>query len=62
MRFYFNVDMNLCAEEDSVADFLSESFDSKEKAIEELRTRHEVCGWYECEVSIAIENLFNSHE
>ena len=31
---------------------------TREEAIEELRTKHEVYGWFECEVSETIEESF----
>lgn len=60
MRFYYNADMNVCAEENWVTEYLwiNGMFESERKALEELRTKHEVYGWFECEVSNTIEEKF----
>lgn len=60
MRFYYNEGMNICAEETWVTDYLymDGMFDSREEALEELRTKHEVYGWFECEVSNTIAEKF----
>ena len=60
MRFYYNADRNICADEDWVVDylFMNEMFESKEEVLEELRTRHEVYGWFDCGVSNTIEEKF----
>ena len=64
MRFYFNMDENLCADEESVIDFLFEEEndypDDREEIREELHTCREYYGWYECEVSDAIKEKFNT--
>lgn len=64
MRFYYNEGMNVCAEETWVADYLyiDGMFDSREEALEALRTRYEVYGWIECEVSDTIEEKFSDWE
>lgn len=60
MRFYYNADMNMCAEETWVTDCLlmDGMFESREEALEKLRTKHEVYGWFECEVSDTIARKF----
>lgn len=60
MIFYFNDDIGICAEEDWVVDYLyiNESFDSKEEVLDELNTRHEVYGWFQCQVSNTIAEKF----
>jgi len=60
MRFYYNEGMNICAEETWVTDylFMDGMFDLREEALEELRTKHEVYGWFECEVSNTIDEKF----
>lgn len=60
MKFYYNADMNICAEETWVIDylFMDGMFESREEALEKLRTKHEVCGWFECEVSNTIAERF----
>jgi hypothetical protein len=60
IRFYFNIGLNLCADENWLIEYLRKYEDqfalySEEEIREELRTCHEVCGWYECEVSNTIE-------
>jgi hypothetical protein len=57
MRFYHNKHTNITAEEQWVADYLYQSgqVESREEAVEELQSRREFCGWYECEVSNTIE-------
>lgn len=57
MRFYHNKHTNITAEESWVADYLYQSgqVESREEAVEELQSRREFCGWYECEVSNTIE-------
>ena len=60
MRFYYNADMNICAEENWVVDylFINGMFESRKEVLEELETKHEVYGWFECEVSNTIEEKF----
>lgn len=57
MRFYYNADENICAEEHWVAKYLcyEDLVESSDEAIEELRTRREFYGWFECEVSDTIK-------
>lgn len=57
MKFYHNNNINTTAEESWVADYLYQSgqTESREKAVEGLRSMREFCGWYECEVSNTIE-------
>lgn len=60
MKFYYNADMNVCANETWVVDhlFMGEMFESREEALEELRTKREVYGWFECEVINTIDEKF----
>lgn len=60
MIFYFNNDIGVCAEEDWVVDYLymDGSFDSREEALDALNTKHEVYGWFECQVSSTIAEKF----
>lgn len=60
MRFYYNADMNVCAEETWVVDylFMGGMVESRKEAREELRACHEIYGWFECEVSSTIEEKF----
>ena len=57
MKFYHNNNINVTAEENWVADYLYQSgqAESREEAVEGLRSMREFCGWYECEVSNTIE-------
>lgn len=60
MRFYFNVDENICATEDDVVEYLYEDTGWKREGIrEELHSCREYYGWYECEVSDSIKEKFN---
>lgn len=61
MNFYYNIQMNVCAEENWVVDFLVENEDceDREEALESLRTCREFRGWFGCEVSNTIEELFS---
>jgi hypothetical protein len=60
MRFYYNDDQAICAEETWVVDylFISGAFDSREEALEALRSEWKVNGWFECQVSNTIEEKF----
>ena len=60
MRFYYNADINICAEESWVAEYLffDGSVESREEAVEELRTKREFYGWFDCEVSNTIKEKF----
>lgn len=61
MRFYFNDDENICATEDDVIKYLCEITEWEPKYIrEELHTCRDYYGWYECEVSNAIKEKFNT--
>lgn len=61
MRFYFNADENICADEDYVVECLQEDTEwSCEDIREELHSCREYYGWYECEVSSAIKEKFNA--
>lgn len=63
VRFYYNIHMNICAEESWVIDFLVENEDceDKEEALESLRGCREFYGWIDCTVSDTIEELVNIH-
>ena len=60
MRFYFNDQINVCAEEPWVVDYLVENgfCEDEAEAIEELHTRRYFGGGFDCEVSSAIEESF----
>ena len=60
MKFYYNADLNMCAEETWVIDylFIGGFIESREEAFEELRTKRKVYGWFECEVSSTIDEKF----
>ena len=63
VRFYYNIHMNICAEENWVVDFLVENEDceDKEEALESLRGCRDFYGWIDCGVSDTIEELVNIH-
>jgi len=54
------MDINCCAEETWVSDYLYNGgmVDSREEAIEALRTKREFYGWFECDVSDTIAENF----
>ena len=60
MKFYYNANNNICAEETWVADylFIGGMVESREEALEELKTKREFYGWFECEVSNTIDEKF----
>lgn len=61
MKFYFNEYENICMDEDSLVKLIQDVADIEEEDVrEELHTRREFCGWYECEVSDAIKEKFNA--
>ena len=63
VNFYYNIDMNICAEEDWVVGFLVENEDceNKEEAIYGLHSCREFYGWIDCDVSNTIAELINNH-
>ena len=63
MRFYYNIDERICAEEKWVAEYLYNQgdADSVDEAIDELRTRWNFRGWIDCTVSDTIETLIREH-
>ena len=59
IRFYFNIGLNLCADEDWLVEYLCKYEDqfalyNNEEMRDVLHSHREVCGWYECEVSNTI--------
>ena len=63
VNFYYNINMNICAEEDWVVDFLIENEDceNKEEAFDGLRSCREFYGWIDCDVSNTIAELINNY-
>ena len=63
INFYYNINMNICAEEDWVVGFLVENEDceNKEEALDGLRSRREFYGWIDCDVSNTIAELINNY-
>lgn len=63
VNFYYNINMNICAEEDWVVDFLVENEDceNKEEAFDGLRSCREFYGWIDCDVSNTIAELINNY-
>jgi hypothetical protein len=64
LRFYFNDQINVCAEERWVVDYLIENgfCETEEEAIDNLRTCRNFYGWFDCEVSDTIAELFNKYQ
>ena len=60
MRFYYNSGLNMCAEEPWIVDYLyyNGAVNSREDALEGLRTKREFYGWFDCEVSNTIAEYF----
>lgn len=54
-RYFFNIGLNICAEFEWVVDYLvCNEGDTRNEAEENLLTKREYEGWYECEVSDTI--------
>ena len=61
MRFYFNYEENVCTTEDDVIKYLCEITELEPEYIrEELHTRRDYYGLYECKVSNAIKEKFDT--
>jgi hypothetical protein len=60
MRFYYNIEMCLCVDEDWLVWYLidNELVENEDEALDELHSRREFCGWFECEVSNTIADKF----
>lgn len=60
MRFYFNYQIDVCAEEPWVVNYLIENGFCKDEteALDGLHTCRNFWDWFDCEVSPAIEELF----
>ena len=60
MRFYYNADLNTCAEESWVIEYIlnNEEEQDWEKVYGGLRSCHEYYGWFDCEVSDTIADKF----
>ena len=63
VNFYYNININICAEEDWVVGFLVENEDceNKEEALEGLHSCREFYGWIDCDVSNTIAELINNY-
>ena len=63
VNFYYNINMNICAEEDWVVGFLVENEDceNKEEALNGLHSCREFYGWIDCDVSNTIAELINNY-
>ena len=63
VNFYYNIHINICAEEDWVVGFLVENEDceNKEEALEGLHSCREFYGWIDCDVSNTIAELINNY-
>lgn len=64
MRFYYNGDMNICADRNWVVEylFMGGMVESREEAESGLDICRSFFGWYDCEVSNTIENLFKKNK
>lgn len=66
MRFYFNADVNLCMDEDSLIQELLTYPDYENwtylEIQQELHSMRELESWYECEVCSKISKLFEEKE
>lgn len=62
MIFYFNNDMNICADENWVVDYLilSGAYDNRREARKDLHEKREVNGWFCCEVCDNISNAMKN--
>lgn len=60
MRFYYNAELNTCAERNWVVDYLfyGRMVETREEAEEGLDACREFFGWYDCEVSDTIMDYF----
>ena len=63
MNFYYNLGINVCAEEKWVVEYLviNGKVGTEEEALEGLCTCREFHGWVDCEVSNTIEELISIH-
>lgn len=63
VNFYYNININICAEEDWVVGFLveNENCENKEEALEGLHSCREFYGWIDCDVSNTIAELINNY-
>ena len=63
VNFYYNINMNICAEEDWIVGFLVENEDceNKEEVLKGLRSCREFYGWIDCDVSNTIAELINNY-
>ncbi len=60
MKFYYNPSLNICVNESWLIDYLRRyenqfALYSHDEMRDELHSRREVCGWFECQVSNTIE-------
>lgn len=60
MRFYYNAGMNLCVDENWLVWYLidNEIVEDEDEALDELHSRREFCGWFECDVANSIADKF----
>ena len=59
MNFYYNEDLNLCADEDYVEEMVAKENEvTIEEAKEMLRSNRDVDGWFVCNVSNSIKEKF----
>lgn len=60
MNFYYNMGMNLCADENWVIEYLviNGIVENEDEALRGLRSCREFHGWFDCEVSNSIADKF----
>ena len=60
MNFYYNADLNICADENWVIEYIlnNEGEQNWEEVYSGLRSCREYYGWFDCEVSNSIAEKF----
>ena len=63
MNFYFNDQIDVCAEEPWVVEYLIENgfCEDKDEALYGLHSRRNFHGWFDCDVSATIEAFFEKN-
>lgn len=63
MNFYFNDQIDVCAEEPWVVEYLIENgfCEDEDEALHGLRSCRNFYGWFDCEVSATIEAFFSKN-
>lgn len=63
MNFYYNDEINVCAEESWVVEYLIENgfCEDEDEALDGLHRCRNFYGWFDCEVSATIEAFFEKN-